>query len=742
VHDDLRNILAIGFVTPAFMAAGALLVSIPIIIHLLNRRRYRTVEWAAMEFLLRALRKNRRRIRFEQWLLLAVRCAVLLLLGLALARPMGCEDTTLASLAARRAGLHVFVIDNSYSMAYEADRPDAKTNLDQAKLIAKRLIDRLHAGGESIAIVTAARPATAIIATPAYDLEAARSAIDRIEQSYSDTDIPGALQLALKIGQDESRQPNKYLYLLTDATRSAWDVPAQAQAMQAAGRELAGMYRIMHFNLSRPSQWNAAVVEVKPASNLLRRGYANDLTATVHGYGATREGLLQWRLDDQVLSGSQNVQPQPDSAPITQGNLQIQRGGLHVVSVTFTGDDRLKLDDTRNRVVDVASELKVLLVEGERGMGALAGSGAFLMQALAPGADEPAANGSQGKRSSYLAPELVSDLELGNKVLSDYRAVILAGVGNITPHQADQLKRFVESGGTLMMFMGEPVNGDNYNATLLPRGLLPGPLVKRVSATGNQEPFSFDFKPNGNVHELLNKFKNMPATGLDKVSIFTYWQIEPRDPRAKVVLQYVPHDKQQADPAVIVQDSGAGHVLVISTSAYVDWSTLPAKLNFAPLVHELLSGTMSSGDSWMNLNVGDELRTPPGLQVSAAPVLKDPQQAEVILEQASTPEGQSFYRSRPLRLPGVYTLITGTTKLPIAVNVPSNEADIRPMDDAAIRKVLGEIDIDFQADQVPPPAQHADSANDFGWSVMIIVLGLVGTECFLAMRFGHYKRTT
>jgi hypothetical protein len=158
-------------------------------------------------------------------------------------------------------------------------------------------------------------------------------------------------------------------------------------------------------------------------------------------------------------------------------------------------------------------------------------------------------------------------------------------------------------------------------------------------------------------------------------------------------------------------------------------------------VHELLAGTMSAGDSWMNLIVGDELRTPPGLQVSAAPVLKDPQQADVVLEQASTQEGQTFYRSRALRLPGVYTLITGNTKLPIAVNVPSDEADIRPMDDAAIRKVLGEIDIDFQADQVPPPAQQADSANDFGWSFMLIVLGLVGTECLLAMRFGHYRRS-
>ena len=78
-----QSILAVGFVTWGFALAGAVAMSIPIIIHILNRRRFKTVTWAAMEFLLRAMKKNRRRLRFEQWLLLATRCLVVLLLGMA-----------------------------------------------------------------------------------------------------------------------------------------------------------------------------------------------------------------------------------------------------------------------------------------------------------------------------------------------------------------------------------------------------------------------------------------------------------------------------------------------------------------------------------------------------------------------------------------------------------------------------------------------------------------------------------
>src|SRR5438045_5345713 len=102
------QLLAAAFVAPAFFGAGIFLASIPVIIHILNRRRYRTVQWAAMEFLLRAMKKNRRRLRFEHWLLLAIRCCVLGLLGLALARPMACDQRSLAGLT-QPSGLHVLI---------------------------------------------------------------------------------------------------------------------------------------------------------------------------------------------------------------------------------------------------------------------------------------------------------------------------------------------------------------------------------------------------------------------------------------------------------------------------------------------------------------------------------------------------------------------------------------------------------------------------------------------------------
>jgi imidazole glycerol phosphate synthase subunit HisF len=66
---------------------------------------------------------------------------------------------------------------------------------------------------------------------------------------------------------------------------------------------------------------------------------------------------------------------------------------------------------------------------------------------------------------------------------------------------------------------------------------------------------------------------------------------------------------------------------------------------------------------------------------------------------------------------------------------------IRTLDDAAIRKALGDIELEQHADDLPPLEASAQSGEDFGWPVMLCVLGFLVAEAFMAMRFGHYRRS-
>jgi hypothetical protein len=405
------------------------------------------------------------------------------------------------------------------------------------------------------------------------------------------------------------------------------------------------------------------------------------------------------------------------------------------------------VDNTRWRVVDVAAALKVLIVEGQRGVDALEGSGAFLQIALSPPLDAPGSGPGPGvgapRTSSYVAAELISDLELGNKVLGDYRAVILAGVGQVPSPQADALQQFVQQGGTLLLFMGEPVDSQNYNQVLLPRKLLPGPMVKRMQVAGDEKGFVFDFNPKGVNHPLLREFANQDNTGLDTARVMTYWQVDPApDLQVERVLNYRSPDgaAKASDPAITVHSLGQGRVVYFSTSANDDWASLSAKPVYVALMHEILAGSVRTGDGWMNLAVGQSLSIPSTVRLSATPTLVDPSKNPVIIEAQDAGNGQTVYRSRPLSKPGVYTLNTGSGTYPVAVNVPADEADVRTLTDEAIRKSLGDIELTARGAEVPAVAAQQDAGNDLSWAFMLAVFALLAVECFMAMRFGHHRR--
>src|SRR5438067_6219936 len=69
------------------MLAWGLAAALPLLIHLWNRHRYREEPWAAIDFLLAAMRASARQIRFQQWLLLVVRTLILGLFAIAIAEP-------------------------------------------------------------------------------------------------------------------------------------------------------------------------------------------------------------------------------------------------------------------------------------------------------------------------------------------------------------------------------------------------------------------------------------------------------------------------------------------------------------------------------------------------------------------------------------------------------------------------------------------------------------------------------
>src|SRR5688572_8148017 len=108
--------MGLSFLNGAFLGALSL-VSIPIIIHLLQRRRFQVVRWGAMEFLRLSQRNRSRRLMIEQIILLIIRCLIIALVVLAICRPI--MRAGALPMASGRGQVHaILILDNSYSMGY------------------------------------------------------------------------------------------------------------------------------------------------------------------------------------------------------------------------------------------------------------------------------------------------------------------------------------------------------------------------------------------------------------------------------------------------------------------------------------------------------------------------------------------------------------------------------------------------------------------------------------------------
>ena len=129
-----------AFLNPLLLF-GIIGIASPIIIHLLAKKKIKRVVWAAMRFLQHVVEKNQRRLTLEDVILLLLRCALLVLLAFALARPSfkkgglaGFGDSNETAIIA---------IDNSASMS---QNDGASSKFEQAQKAAEDVLDSWPSG--------------------------------------------------------------------------------------------------------------------------------------------------------------------------------------------------------------------------------------------------------------------------------------------------------------------------------------------------------------------------------------------------------------------------------------------------------------------------------------------------------------------------------------------------------------------------------------------------------------------
>jgi len=188
------------------------LVALPVVVHLLHRRRHRVVEWGAMMFLLEGERSSRGRQRLRELLLLAARTLAVLALVLTLGRPIA--GGWAARVAGERLDQVILILDRSSSMGERVDGfPETK------------LAFGLRSAGEALA-VTAPRELVVVDATrPAEvlrpeDLDALRG-LSFDEATSAGSDVLTAFETAARYVEGAGAGRTE-VWVLTDAQREDW----------------------------------------------------------------------------------------------------------------------------------------------------------------------------------------------------------------------------------------------------------------------------------------------------------------------------------------------------------------------------------------------------------------------------------------------------------------------------------------------------------------------------------------
>jgi hypothetical protein len=658
----------VEFVHPGVLFALPL-ASLPIIIHLLNRRRYVTVRWAAMMYLQQAERQTRRRIRWQNLLVLLLRTLAVVLLVLLFARPV-----ISSGLAGRHGARVVLLLDDSASMGAVTGGRSAWDRAREAALAAAGRVAR-GGGPLSVYMASAVEPGLAVEALGSGDLDTLASRLEEIDPTA--TALAPVVRLGRLLQETGGTEGPAQFIVVTDMQATEWADEPQAEALAerlAALRDRGGVTLVDVGGEAR----TAGIAGMRADGRLPYAGASHALRVVLASDFAARSGgaALNVALDGLALPA--HAAPAVPAGQPRDALVQVlpAEPGYHYVEAEWRPagpGDALSADNRRFHAFEAFEDPPVLVLADERLSADAGDPGIYVRTALRPGR-----SGAPGLRT-----EAPSRIAAGDRDLSGYAAVFACDLRSPAAW-GDVLSRYVSSGGRLVIFLGRRAEPAAWQASWLAED---GPLPCVLGDIVGGDDFRLTDLDYG--HALLQPFAGWDA--LFALPRFTAFRRLVAGEGVRVLARY---DDPERTPAVVAASFGAGEGVLLNTSADDEWSDWPrsegGRVTYVALVNWLAEQGAPSRlrpDLRLNLAAGERIRY--ALDVSRyrrVARLEPPSDSavEAIRLQAGPEAGREglWFVSPPVTVQGIWRLRLETTEgeasfVPFAVNIPDSERDLR-----------------------------------------------------------------
>jgi hypothetical protein len=570
------------------------LAAIPIILHLLTLHRLKTVELSTFRYLFDSYVQQRRRMKFLEWLIAALRTAFLLLLIFAISRPVVKHWSALFGGGGTGRDV-VLLIDGSASMNAVTD---GMTSLDRAKQAANTVVDKLRVDDRVTVLRVGAKPQE-ICNRFSSDAEAIHSEIATLKASPSRANLFAAFSHLF--GTEGRKLNSPTLYLFSDLQSSGWREFTETEASELVPPET----EMIVVNVgSNQEITNAAVVGESPEEQQAIAGLPIKLRPRVVNHSETESQDIPVSIFvDEKEIARKTISLKPGEAgeaeviytPTEDG---VVRGRFEIPSDRFTADDQFMFTLT------VAPQVRTILVNGNPAAQPLDNEGLYLRTAIIatePNLDVVEPVEGDAEKDPVLEAErrfvrslAVDDIPQANvnaEVLRDADVVLLANCGSLNDAQFKMLRDFVAGGGGLLVFPGQLVNPDLYNTKFFPSPEVPDEefvSAKIVAAQGdpnNADTFvkfgAIDF-----AHPIFSVFEGTDQRYLTKVNVYQRFPVELPEERGTTwpLVEF-----EDGSPAVLESVYGNGRVLISAFPLNTKWTNLPMKPEFVPLVLRMIS---------------------------------------------------------------------------------------------------------------------------------------------------------
>lgn len=725
-------LLAVFQFTSLAMLGWLAAAAAPILIHLFTRKRFRKVTWAAMEYLLAAVKKNRRRIQLEQWLLLAVRTLLLVLLALALADPILSQSNILSFGGTAPPTHHVFVVDASYSMDL---RRDGVTRFEAARQAIRKVVHDAPQG-DGFSLVLIADPPRVIVGEPAFAKDDLLQELDSVVLTHGLGDLVGTLaeaeSLTAAARKQHARLAATNIVCYGDLEETTWE-PVTSDAVKARLKKLAAAGTLSFVDLGMDDVRNSALLsaEVREAPVTLDRDFSIQAEIASFGEGPRGQKLVTLVVDGEAV-GQQPVELDSGGRGQAAFRHRFVSPGDHSIEIRLP-EDAMRVDNQRWISVPVREALRALCIYSRPG------ETRFVALALEP----------ETSVTARVQVEQAADAALLEQDLRQYDAVFLVNLPQIDAEQVQALRAFVEGGGGLVVFPGDLTKPGDFlpQAAAENRPLLPAAFAD-LSPTG-----AYRFAPLEYRHELIAPFRGFERAGLLTTPIWKYIKLQPVDDEARTVLTF-----DNGDPAIVESRLGRGRVIVFATAASPEsvdrtvdpptpWSALGTWPSFPPLVQESLSLVARGREEGRNRLVSESLSSllsnaTPETRLTMTPPVADERRdrsrqdaREVRLESEGDVWRWSFGDTF---ISGIYDLKVGP---PIehheifAVNLDPRESPLERIDPARLPAEFASV---ASQSGSSPASTTSGATSNYAWfrPLLVLVVLLLGVESFFARWFG------